>query len=75
MAEALGRFAQAEASDDILERAGRCLAAARLRYGYAPCTSLESLEHILANHPSQVIRSFAGDNRREPTTHFLQCTI
>ena len=61
VAEALGRFAKADASDDILERAGRCLAAARLRYGYDPCTSLEPLEHILANHPSQVIRAFACD--------------
>ena len=67
VAEALGRFAQADASDDILERAGRCLAAARLCYAYAPCTSLESLEHILGNHPSQVIRSFAGD--QSPRTY------
>ena len=61
VAEALGRFAQAGASDDILERAGRCLAAARLRYDYAPCSALEPLEHILANHRSQVIRGFASD--------------
>lgn len=67
VAEALGRFAQADASDDILERAGRCLAAARLRYGYVPCTSLESLEQMLANHPSQVIRSFSGD--KSPSTY------
>lgn len=61
VAEVLGRFAQPDASDDIVERAGRCLAAARVRYGYVPCTSLESLENLLANHPSQVIRSLAGD--------------
>ena len=61
VAEALGRFAQSGASDDILERAGRCLAGARLRYDYSPCTALEPLEHILANHRSQVIRGFAYD--------------
>ena len=59
--EALARFTQAGASDDIVERAGRCLAGARLRYDYAPFTTLKPLEHILANHRSQVIRGFACD--------------
>ncbi|MDE0294246.1 MAG: ATP-binding protein [Bryobacterales bacterium] len=61
VASALGRFAQAGASDDILERAGHCLAGARVQYDYAPSTALEPLEQILANHPSQIIRGLACD--------------
>ena len=59
--EALARFAQVGASDDTLERAGRCLAAARDRDGYAVPVGLQSLEHILASHTSQVVRDLAGE--------------
>ena len=61
VAEALARFAQAGASDDTLERAGRCLAAARDRDGYAVPVALQPLEHILASHTSQVVRDLAGE--------------
>ena len=60
-AKALARFAQPSASDDILERAGRCLAAARAQAGFAIPGSLLPLEHMLAGHPSQVIRDLAAD--------------
>ena len=61
VAGALGRFAQPEASDDTLERAGRCLAAARTHDGFAVPDCLRPLEDILASHPSQVIRDLAAD--------------
>ena len=61
VAEALVRFTQAEASDDILERAGRCLAAARIRDGYVVPEVLQPLERLLAKHPSQVLRDLAAE--------------
>ena len=61
LAEALVRFAQAEASDDVLERAGRCLAAARNRDGYVVPEVLQPLERLLAKHPSQVLRDLAAE--------------
>ncbi len=61
VAEALGRFAQPGASDDTLERAGRCLAAARSRDGYVVPTALQPLERTLARHPSKVLRDLAAD--------------
>ena len=67
VAEALGRFAQLGASDDTLERAGRCVAAARSDGGYTLPAALQSLERILADHPSQVIRDLASD--RSPKAH------
>ena len=67
VAKALGRFAQPEASDDTLERAGRCLAAARAHDGFAVPDCLRPLEDVLASHPSQVIRDLAADP--SPTIH------
>ena len=61
-AKALARFAQPAATDDILERAGRCLAAARAQTGFAIPDCLLPLEHLLAGHPSQVIRDLAADS-------------
>ena len=64
VAHALGRFAQADASDDTLEAAGRCLAAARAHDGFAIPDCLRPLENLLASHPSQVMRSLAADSSR-----------
>ena len=61
VATALARFAQPNASDDTIERAGRCLAAAKLRQGYVVREALEPLEHTLASHRSQVIRDLATE--------------
>ena len=61
VAEALGRFAQPGASDDTLERAGRCLAAVRLRDDYVVPHALKPLERTLARHPSKVLRDLAGN--------------
>ena len=61
VAQALVRFAQPDASDDTLERVGRCLAAARSHYGYAPPATLQPLERLLADHPSQVVRDLAAN--------------
>ncbi|MCY4370062.1 MAG: hypothetical protein OXF41_11770 [bacterium] len=60
VANALAGFAQPDASDDTLERAGRCLAAARDHHGYVTPPVLQPLEDTLANHPNQVIRDLAG---------------
>ena len=60
-AKALARFVHPAATDDILERAGRCLAAARAQSGFATPDCLRPLEHMLAGHPSQVIRDLAAD--------------
>ena len=59
-AEALGRFAQPGASDDILERAGRCLAGARSTDGFVTPAALQPLEGALASHSSQVTRDLAA---------------
>ena len=61
VAGALNRFVQPDASDDTLERAGRCLLAARSRDGYVIPTALQPLERILASHPSQTVRDLAAD--------------
>ena len=60
VAEALSRFAQPGASDDILERAGRCMAAARNHSGFVRPPCLEQLDRILAKHPSQVLRDLSA---------------
>ena len=60
VAEALSRFAQPSASDDILERAGRCLAAARNHRGFVRPPCLEQLDRILAKHPSQILRDLSA---------------
>ena len=59
--KALVRFVQPEATDEVLENAGRCLAAARSQYAYRPDELVEPLEHLLANHRSQVVRNLASD--------------
>ena len=59
VARALGRFAQPDSSDDTLERAGRCLAAASISDGYVIPAELHLLEHTLENYPIQVLRSLA----------------
>ena len=65
-AEALVRFAQPGSSDDILERAGRCLAGARASEGFVRPPALEPLERTLATHSSQVIRDLAADQSLRP---------
>ena len=59
IAGALSRFAQSGASDDILERAGRCMAAARNHNRFASQPYLEPLNRILATHPSQMLRDLS----------------
>ena len=76
VAEALGRFAQPGSSDDTLECAGRCIAAARSRDGYVVPTALQPLERTLARHPSKVLRDLASDgspllNRALPAKYRL----
>ena len=56
VAGALAGFARTDASDDILERAGRCLAGARIHDGYDLPDVLQPLERALDSHQSQVLR-------------------
>lgn len=60
VAQALARFAGPETSHDLLERAGRCLAAARNRFGVEVPPCLETLDLTLAGHPSQVLRDLGS---------------
>ena len=60
VARALCRFAQSYASDDTLERAGRCLAAARAMNGFVVPNCLQPLHRILTHHPSRVVRDLGG---------------
>ena len=60
VAGALARFAQADSSDDTLERVGLCLAAARSRSEFVVPAVLRQLQRTLARHPSQVLRDLAG---------------
>ena len=60
IAEALSRFAQPGASDDILERAGRCIAAARTHDEFVSQPCLEQLDRMLAAHPSQILRDLSA---------------
>ena len=60
IAEALARFAQPNASDDTLERVGRCLGAARAHDGFVSPPCLEQLGQMLAAHPSQILRDLAA---------------
>lgn len=64
VARALARFAGPETSHDLLERAGRCLAAARNRFGVEVPPCLETLDLTLAGHPSQVLRNLATRSPR-----------
>jgi hypothetical protein len=61
VAAALARFAQPDASDDIVEAAGRCIAAARRTPDYTTPSCLRPLEQTLATHCSQVLRDLAPD--------------
>ena len=64
VAHALARFAQPDASDDTLERVGRCLAGARSGAGRAVSIALQPLEQSLASHSSQVLRDLSIDPSR-----------
>lgn len=66
-AEALVRFTQPDASDDVLERVGLCLAAARIWSSDVLAETLQPIERILSEHPSQVIRDLATS--QEPRPH------
>ena len=60
VAQALARFARADTSDDLLERAGRCLAAVRERFRIEVPSCLEPLDLALAAHQSHVLRHLAS---------------
>ena len=60
-AEALARFAQPYATDDMLEAAGRCLAAARPTAALPIAPTLQPLEQTLADSNNQVLRDLADD--------------
>ena len=60
IAGALSRFVQPGASDDTLECAGRCMAAARVHKGIVGQPCLEQLNGILATHPSQILRDLSA---------------
>lgn len=61
VAKTLGRFALPDASDDTLERAGRCLAAARSHERYTVPEVLRPLERTLSSHQSQVLRDLIAE--------------
>lgn len=60
-AEALARFAHPDATDDLLEAAGRCLAAARSKAALPIPLALQPLEQTLADSYSQVLRDLADE--------------
>ena len=64
VAQALARFVELETSHDLLEQSARCLASARNRFGIEIPRCLESLDHTLATHPSQVLRDLASQSPR-----------
>ena len=66
VADALDRFAQAATTDDALEPAGRCLAAATSDPSYALPASLQQLARKLAEHPSQILRHLASQGCPRP---------
>ncbi|MDE2862271.1 MAG: hypothetical protein OXL33_02335 [Chloroflexota bacterium] len=57
--QALARFAHPDASDEILEAAGRCLAGSKLADGDTLPEELLPLELTLANHRCQIHRDLA----------------
>jgi hypothetical protein len=73
---ALARFAQGATTDEMLERAGRCLLGAlAIDPDFLP-SPLEKLSDVLAHHPSQVLRDLAArpsdaPYRRLPPTYRL----
>ena len=78
MAAALSRFADGAESDDMLEAAGRALAAARRRYGAVVPPLLSTFDRVLANHTSQVLSELgAADPAREfrPLSPLYQMTM
>ena len=66
VADALNRFAQAATTDDTLEPAGRCLAAASMDPSYVLPVVLRRLDRKLAAHPSQVLSELASDGCARP---------
>jgi hypothetical protein len=60
VAAALATFMARDATDEILELAGGCVAAARARDGYQAPSALQELLQRLASHPSQILRDLAG---------------
>lgn len=60
IAQALARFAGLNASDGLLERAGRCLAAAYKHHKIKIPSCLKPLDLALAAHPSQILRDLAS---------------
>ena len=66
VAHALARFAGHGSSHDLLERAGRCVAGARVRFGIAVPSHLEELDRVLANHTSQALRELASTAPNRP---------
>ncbi len=59
VAQTLARFARPDASDNLLERSGRCLAAARERYKIEIPSCLKPLDLALTTHLNQALRDLA----------------
>ena len=64
--EALSKFSETTAEHNILESAGRCLAAANTEPGYIIPDSLLPLDRVLAEYPSCVIRDLAINKFQRP---------
>ena len=64
--DALERFSRAATTDDALECAGRCLAAARCDDTFAVPQSLQYLERALAEHPNRALRDLAAATPTRP---------
>ena len=65
VAEALGRFAAKGSTDDILERAGRCLAGTEVHDVIdIPC-ALQPLVRVLQTHPNQILRNLVPSQVRK----------
>lgn len=66
VAAALVRFVARDATDEILELAGGCIAAARARDGCEVPAGLQELVDRLASHPSQILRDLSGSAAPPP---------
>ena len=78
MASALSRFADRAETDDMLEAAGRALAAARRKYGAVVPPVLSKFDRGLANHASQVLRELSAADpvwRFRPLSPLYQMTM
>ncbi len=78
MASALSRFADRAETDDMLEAAGRALAAARRRCGAGVPTVLSKFDRGLANHASEVLRELSAVDpvrRFRPLSPLYQMTM